>query len=73
MQFVVDQAVLSDNFAGSTTTIATCLLALVDRFGERAHGAGQHHRCHTSRPRFAHCGRLPPFQGRRLRARCHLL
>jgi hypothetical protein len=29
MQFVVDQAVLSDSLAGSTVTIATCLLALI--------------------------------------------
>ena len=29
MQFVVDQAVLSDSFAGSTMTIAMCILALM--------------------------------------------
>jgi 4-amino-4-deoxy-L-arabinose transferase-like glycosyltransferase len=29
MQFVVDQAVLSDSLAGSTVTIATCVLALI--------------------------------------------
>lgn len=29
MQFVVDQAILSDSLTGSTTTIATCILGLV--------------------------------------------
>jgi hypothetical protein len=29
MQFVVDQALLSDSFAGSTMTIVTCILALI--------------------------------------------
>jgi hypothetical protein len=34
MQFVVDQAVLSDSLAGSTATIATCILGLVALRGE---------------------------------------
>jgi hypothetical protein len=29
MQFVVDQAVLSDSLTGSTITIATCILGLI--------------------------------------------